>query len=94
MKTKELLTGSSEAWNRQGILSSSGRGEPLVLESCDGQTIPQVSTAGIWTGLATAEEGLPLSRSFPELKSVPEEKLPSYGNAPLELGEFISLREQ
>jgi len=48
------------------------------------------------SGRAIIEEGSSLLESFPELKFVSKERLPSYSNAPrpLELGKFILLREQ
>jgi len=72
METKsDVLTGSSEARSRQGgdIVPVPPKSEELAPESYDGQKATQVSTAGIWLGIATAGEDPPPPDYYPKLQT-------------------------
>jgi len=98
MENTEFGAGSSDPRNRQegSIVPAPLRSEEFAPKSCDGQNTDQVSTAGIWIGLATAGDAPP-PEYFPELKGAPPGSiLATMSGSPRALGpgEFLARREQ
>jgi len=99
MDKNEFGAGSSDPRNRQerGIVPALLRSEELAPKSCDGQNTTQMSTAGIWVDLATADEGAPPPEFYSQLRTAPPanvvEMLPG-GPRALVPGEFLARREQ